>query len=52
VHYREQIVVREEVICDTVEYEYEVQGDNRRLVAERNMGRTVSVSVILSALIG
>ena len=41
----EKEVIWEEVVCNTVEYEYEVRGSQRRLINERNIGQTVSVSV-------
>ena len=41
----EKEVIWEEVVCNTVEYEYEIRGSQRRLINERNIGQTVSVSV-------
>ncbi len=41
----EREVVWEEVTCQTVEYEYEVLGNERRLLTHRNLGQTVSVTV-------
>jgi len=40
-------LVREEVVEEVIEYEYEVIGDQRRLVAENNIGKTVTVKVTI-----
>lgn len=41
----EKEMVREEVIEEVIEYEYEVVGDQRRCVGQKNLGRTVTVQV-------
>ena len=38
-------MVREEIIEEVIEYEYEVIGDQRKLVGERNIGKTITVKV-------
>ena len=45
----ERETVREEVIEELIEYEYEVVDNHRRLVGEKNLGRTVTVQVNLDA---
>ena len=45
----ERETVREEVIEELIEYEYEVVDNHRKLVGEKNLGRTVTVQVILYA---
>ena len=37
--------IREEVVEEVVEYEYEVVDNQRRLLGERRLGRTVTVQV-------
>ena len=43
-------MVREEIIEEVIEYEYEVIGDQRKLVGERNIGKTITVKVPLLTL--
>ena len=38
-------IVREEIIEEVIEYEYEVVGNKRTLVGEKNLGKTVTVQV-------
>ena len=41
----EKEYIREEVIEEVIEYEYEVVDNQRVCVGERNLGRTVTVQV-------
>jgi hypothetical protein len=47
VRFEQREVLWEEVVSHTVEYEYEVLGNERRLVGLRNVGQTASLTVTM-----